>query len=158
MDSAEAVLIAGAARSVKNNESAAIWQLRVMLACGDLQGLIGCKPVRRHAFEFHLGVGRADLVLFHRDCGITIIEAKADLGMGMICAGIGQLFLYESEARQRFVGAHAPKYVNKVLCAPVDPADSVSVWRACELAGVKFVHLARFAALRGMIDRLKGTH
>lgn len=145
-------------RSLRDNEAAAVWQLKAMLAFGTLQSIIGGKPIRRIEYEYKLGSGRADIVLFHRDCGITIIEAKAAHNQGTIAAGIGQLFLYESEARQIMVGPHAPKYVHKVLSAPLHPEEAMPVWRACQIAGVKFVHLIRFKELAPLIARLARHH
>lgn len=129
---------------LRHDESAATLQLKILLAMGSLSKVLGVRPFRRHAFEYSFGGGRADLVLFHRDFGVTIVEAKAGGGAREMAAGIGQLFLYQAEAMRKFKGVHAPKYINKILCAPVRAEDSMSVWTACNLAGVKFVHLQEF--------------
>ena len=138
--------------TLRDDESAAILQLKILLEMGALRSVLGVGEFRRHAFEYNLGSGRADLVLFHRDCGISIIEAKASNRCGVVAAGIGQLFLYEAEARMKFKGPHAPKYVNKFLCAPMAAEDAMPIWSACRLAGVKFIHLKEFEPFKDSLS------
>jgi hypothetical protein len=137
--------------SARDNEAAGVLQLRIHLAAGELHTLLKVKPFTRHQFEFQLkGLGFADLVLFHADGGVTIIEAKGSDGNRMVSSGIGQLFMYE--AAYRLQASCSPAYVNKVLCAPVGADKFMPTWRACELAGIRFIHLAEFKALQSALD------
>ncbi len=141
--------------SAVNDEAAGVLQLRLHLAAGSLADVLGVKPFTRHRFEFPLkGLGFADLVLFHRDNGVTLVEAKGPHCNRVLCAGIGQLFMYESALRKQ-TGSRPPAYVNKILCAPVSAEESMPTWHACELAGVRFVHLARFPDLQSALDRAR---
>jgi hypothetical protein len=137
--------------SAQDNEAAGVLQLRLHLAAGALHTVLHVKPFTRHKFEFQLkSVGFADLVLFHADSGVTLIEAKGADCNRTASSGIGQLFMYE--AAYRLQASCAPAYVNKILCAPVGADKFMPTWRACELAGIRFVHLAEFKALQLALD------
>jgi len=144
--------LARSCNAAVDNEASGVLQLRLHLAAGKLADVLGVKPFIRHKFEFLIkGLGFADLALFHADHGVTLVEAKGPHCNRMLVAGIGQLFMYEAALRAN-MGGRAPAYVDKILCAPVTAEESMPTWRACELAGVRFVHLACYRNLRAALD------
>ena len=138
---------------MENNEKSVILQLKVMLIGGDFCRLFGVCPISRYRFEYALSIGRVDLMLFHRDGGISIIEAKPDECLRTIVSGIGQLFLYSSVVRREL--GRNPKYINRILCAPTTPEKSSRIFAACEEASVRFVPLASYSYFKEQIDGIK---
>lgn len=116
--------------------------------CGDLQRVLKTNPIARHRFEFPVSGSRVDLVLFHKDGGVSIVEFKGQNSSRDVVAGIGQLFLYEA----LFVECHAatlrPAYVHKYLVSPILGDDADKVDKACVLAGVAFLRYAPFKLIR----------
>lgn len=138
---------------VRDNESAAILQLKVLLLGGNLERLLGCAPITHHTFEYHLkGVGFIDLLLSHADGGVTIIEAKGPGTSRELSHGIGQLFLYEAAFRRLHDAQKPLAYVDRVLCAPADVGSEPTL-DACKLAGVSFLRLTTFRHLHKVWDR-----
>lgn len=134
---------------LQNNEDAAILQLKLHLVAGMLPIVLGVPAIRRARFEFTIGCGRADLVLFHADGSASLVEAKGDESIRDVVAGIGQLLLYDTQwTRSR------PKTLRKILCAPVDGEKGAAILPACAAAGVAFVHLAPFAVLRDRLSQV----
>lgn len=139
----------------KNNEKSVIFTLRLFLACGVLESVLRVTKIHRYRFEFSVGGGRVDLLLFHKDGGVSIIEAKAENSVQTISCGIGQLFMYSAQLPAVMKKSKQPTYVNKILIAPIEAEKSLVLIRACELAGVKFIHLAPYSAFKSEIDRVK---
>lgn len=139
---------------LRDDEDLVILQLKIHLLAGMLPRILGVPPIRRARFEFQIGCGRVDLALFHADGSASLVEAKAGGPARDLVAGIGQLFLYETQLQ-----AASPRSVRKILCAPAGSDHGSVVARACSAAGVKFVFMAPFATTR---DRLalvgKGVH
>ena len=141
---------------LKNDERAAMAQIKIMLIAGDLRRVLGTPEFHAHRFEFAVATGRIDLLLFHADGGMTIVEIKADSSnVNDIAAGIGQLFMYSIALPAALADRQKPKYIDLILCAPVAPARSLSLMQACMVAGVRFVHLAPYSVLKSHIDALK---
>ena len=140
--------------SLENNEKAVILTLKLFLMFGNLESVLKVSKIQRHRFEFAVSGGRIDLVLFHRDGGVTIVEAKAENQARFIAAGIGQLCMYASVISESLKKTE-PTYINKVLVAPIKPEDSLHLMNACQMAGIRFAHLAPFDVLHGQIGKLK---
>ena len=142
--------VAVALLSISDNEKAVTQVLRLMLLFGDLQRVLKVKPISRYKFEFPVNSGRIDLLLFHNDGGISIVEAKADRLPREIALGIGQLCMYEAGLRKKM----RPAYINRILIAPIKSENSLEIMSACELAGVKFIHLPKFKKIKGDIEAI----
>jgi hypothetical protein len=142
--------VASSCLRARNNEAAATLQLRIMLWTGKLSQIMNVPPVERHVFEYRIpGVGIADLVVFHPGGGLTLVEAKGPEDCRAVAAGIGQLFMYEAGVRRQLTRAgKPPPFVNRILCAPVTPEEAQPAWEACQLAGVRFVHLCPLERLQ----------
>lgn len=146
--------VASQLNTMSDNEQSAILQLRIAILAGDLERWLGVNKIERHRFEFNVSAGRIDLLLFHSDGGASIVEVKGDCDMRSISGGIGQLCLYEHLLR--LSDKLSPKYINKILCAPVEkPEKGAHLIGACNIAGVKFVHLAPHKVFKARIDKLK---
>jgi len=137
----------------RNNEAAAILMLKLFLMFGDLEKVLGVKKIERHRFEFSVCGGRIDLLLFHKDKGISIVEVKAQNDVRTILAGIGQLCLYEVGIRKKMV-RRPPKYINRILTAPIEPSVSLHIMEACEIAGVRFAHLPIYKLFSAEVNEL----
>jgi hypothetical protein len=153
IQSGEVRSIVDGLNSLSDNEKAAILQLKIMLLGGGFCSLFEVPKIVRYHFEYNLGIGRADLVLFHADGGVSLVEAKADGDTRTIAGGIGQLFLYSVLLEQKL--QIRPKYINRILCAPVKPEKGYQILTACRLAGVKFVHLATFECMKARVDLIR---
>lgn len=141
--------------NLSRDEKAVVLQLKIMLAGGDLRCLLGVGKIERYRFEFSVQDGRIDLLLFHTDGGVSIVEAKPETNPVSVAAGIGQLCYYAAALPQKYSGSKRPAYINRFLCAPIKPERSLTLMAACEMAGVKFVHLAPFAVFRACLDKVK---
>lgn len=139
---------------VTNSEETAILQLKLMLAHGQLAYVLDLPELVDARFEFPVPGGRLDLLLFHADDTLTVVEAKADGSNRDIAAGIGQLCVYASLLPG--VLTRQPKSIRRLLCAPVEPERAVILMRACELAGVQFQPLATYTQVRSFTERLRG--
>jgi hypothetical protein len=131
--------------NMQSNESSVIVQLKILLITGDFNKLFKCGSISRYRFEYTIDKFRIDLILFHNDGGISIIEAKSGGFLREVVAGIGQLFAYELYISDKFKEA---KYINKILCSTSDVKESSKLIRICNNAGVKFVQLAEYGVLR----------
>lgn len=140
---------------LSNDEKAVVLQLKIMLAAGDLRRLLGVGKIERYRFEFSVQDGRIDLLLFHADGGVSIVEAKPETNPVSVAAGIGQLCYYAVALQAKYPKGAAPAYMNRFLCAPIKPERSLLLMQACEIAGVKFVHLAPFSELKAGLEKAK---
>lgn len=142
---------------LSRDEKAVVLQLKMMLAAGDLRRLLGVGKIDRYRFEFAVQDGRIDLLLFHEDGGVSIVEAKPETNPVSIAAGIGQLCYYAAVLPEKYSAAKRPAYINRFLCAPIKPERSLALMAACEMAGVKFIHLAPYAVFKARIDAIGKT-
>lgn len=131
----------------ENNEAIVTKVLKLMLLLGDARRVLKVDRISRYRFEFKVSTGRVDLILFHNNGGVTIIEAKTEGLPREIAKGIGQLFMYEAAIRKDM---NVP-YINKILIAPMKPENGVELNDACELAGVKFVNLPSYQTMKKII-------
>jgi len=145
------------ARRMENNERAVILMLKLMLAFGDLAYALQVPRIAGGRFEFPVQGGRIDLLLFHEDGGVTIVEAKPETEVRMIVGGIGQLCMYTALLPAALHEARRPAYIRRVLCAPIVPEKSLDLVAACRLAGVDFVPLPSIALFKGKIDAVRRT-
>lgn len=145
------------ARRMENNERAVILMLKVMLAFGDLADALQVPKIAGGRFEFPVQGGRIDLLLFHADGGVTIVEAKPETEVRMIVGGIGQLCMYSVLLPAALHASRRPAYIRRVLCAPLAPEKSVDMIAACRLAGVDFVPLPSFALFKELIEAVRLT-
>jgi hypothetical protein len=146
--------LASALLNAKNNEKAAMVLLRLWLAFGKLESVLGVSRIGRHRFEFHVSGGRIDLLLFHTDGGVSIVEAKADNALLTVASGIGQLCMYAT-LLPATLGAMNPAYINRILVAPTDPDKCADLAHACEIAGVRFCPLPQFKIIKEQADALR---
>jgi hypothetical protein len=142
------------ARDMTNNERSVMLMLRLSLACGDLARMIDVPAITGHRFEFGVDCGRIDLLLFHADGSVSIVEAKAENRATTIAAGIGQLCMYAAALPSALHKKQRPTTIRKVLCAHLDPAKCAILIAACEMAGVRFAYLPPFSTFRKMMARV----
>lgn len=140
--------------AARDNEGAATEMLRLMLQFGHLESAWGIPRITGHRFEFPVHGGRIDLLLFHADGGVSIVEAKAFHNTSGLAAGIGQLCVYATLIHDA-LGKYHHAYVRRILTAPIEPERSVTIMAACEMAGVEFAHLPPFRVLQQQLDRLR---
>lgn len=137
---------------MQDNEKAAMLMLRGwLLYDGHIERALGIPKVLSHRFEFHVPDGRIDLLLFHSDGGMTIVEAKAATTAPKIAAGIGQLCYYASVLPQVLSERQQPKYIRRLLCAPIEPPQAAVLMSACELAGVTFRPLPTVGYVKSLL-------
>ena len=140
----------------KDNETAAKALFRLMLDHGKLPKVWGFSKVGRYRTEFPVNGGRIDLLLFHSDGGISIVETKGHGAPREIAGGIGQLHVYAVLLPQAMRRMPAPKYVNLVLAAAVaheDPERALTIAKACESAHVRFLNLPTVKQMRDVIKQ-----
>lgn len=142
---------------LSNDEKAVVLQLKIMLVAGDLRRLLCVPKIERYRFEFSVQDGRIDLLLFHVDGGVSIVEAKPGAHPVSIAAGIGQLCYYAAVLPTKYPKGSSPAYINRFLCAPIAPERSLALVEACDMAGVKFVHLAPYSVFKARIDAIQQT-
>lgn len=130
----------------KDDEACIALMLKLHCIFGDLRRLLGCAKIDRYRFEYPVRGHRVDLVLFHANDGISLIEIKGQNAVREVVAGIGQLFLYESLFRESF--PRAPTYIDKYLISPVQGLESEKVDKACVAAGVNFFQYAPMNLIR----------
>lgn len=144
--------------SAKNDEAMAVLGVKMLLLVGDAEKVLGCSRIIRYRFEVALGPCRVDMVLFHKDGGISLVEIKADSDIRTVASGIGQLFVYEAEFPLSKFGKHiSPKYVNKILASPTPPERAYKVMRACHLAGVHYACLASHGDVKEAFKKVFGV-
>jgi len=119
-----------------HGEKAVTRLLKNLLWVGKLSEAWDLSNVLWHEFEFPLPRGKADLVLFHADGTISVVEAKDRLDTRQIVAGIGQLSMYAVQ-----VGfSRSNTGIRKILTVPVEGKsdDALLIDQACRDAGVIF--------------------
>ena len=119
----------------KQDEKNATLMVEIMMFFGHFEKTFKVKKIIRHRFEYQLSKARIDLILFHSDGGVTIIELKAEQPECDVVKGIGQLFYYKVLLAEKMRKSPPPKYVNLILAAPLQPEKSLGVMKACEAAG-----------------------
>ena len=145
--SVEARGIIGLADAYLNNrnhdERATILQLLTLSMCGGLQGLLKCPDVVSRHWEYLIGTSRADMVLFHIDNSVSIIEAKGPKKTAVEAAsGIGQLLVYGATLPTAI--GYVPTRLNLILAFPRlgNKDDEYALDVACNTAGVVPLRLA----------------
>jgi hypothetical protein len=146
--------LAEAILNARSNEQAATTMLEMWLAFGQLHRVLKTAPIARHRFEFRVEGGRIDLLLFHIDGGLSIVEAKAENQPVIVAGGIGQLCMYAA-LLPAALGRMNPAYINRILVAPLAPEKCIDLLKACELAGVRFCALPQFSILKSQADALR---
>jgi hypothetical protein len=143
---------------IQDIEKAAILMLRGwLLYPGHIEKALGLPKVNWRRFEFHVPGGRIDLLLCHADGGMTIVEAKAAGTVPQIAAGIGQLCYYASVLPQVLAERQRPKYIRRLLCAPIEPQEAAKLLPACALAGVTFRSLPTVAYVKRLVAPCAGS-
>lgn len=141
--------------TVPDGEAAATEMLRLMLQFGQLEKAWKLPRISRYRFEFSVNGGRIDLLLFHVDGGISIVETKASHSMSGMAAGIGQLCVYASLIRDALGENFSPAYVRRILAASIEPEKSLTIMEACKMAGVEFAHLPSYRYLQSVLELLR---
>jgi hypothetical protein len=139
---------------MKNNEQFVIEVLKLQIDFNGLESTLDVSKIDRYGFEFSLPNGRIDLLLFHADGGVTIVEAKAQSDQRSIVGGIGQLCLY-AQALELMFRENPPKYIDRILVAPIaDNIDlCVSIGGACKMAGVSLVALKSYQETMDLLNK-----
>lgn len=134
-------------RQTRDSERWAILALRILAMTGQLEPILRCAPIARYSFEVSMGLNRADLVCWHEDGGVSIIEAKGgDAGITSVVSGIGQVAMYALMYLQGC--ANPPAYLKKYVVAPV-PGDQIALCVLTALnCNVQFVSLPAFGSMR----------
>jgi hypothetical protein len=142
----------------KNDERSVMMMLKLMLACGDLSTALAVPPITGHRFEFTVPGGRIDLLLFHIDKSVTIVEAKAENGANTIAAGIGQLCIYAAALPSCIARNGDVPVIRRVLCAHVQPDKAVNLISACNMAGVKYAFIPSHKTFKKHFELLFARH
>lgn len=146
----EAYEIGRALLRIQNNEDCAVLILRIALHLGEAEKLLGCPKIRSHRHEVTLGPGRVDVVLFHEDESITLVEVKGDTEVRQIVGGIGQLFLYEAHVPHSLPSLASVK-IHKTIACTAPPERAALAIRACHIAGVHYACLGTFHDLKRIL-------
>lgn len=141
------------ASRTRGGESWAILVLQILAMSGRLDSLLRCAKVSRYLFEFSLGSFRADLVLWHDDGGVSIVEAKgAEGALTGVVSAFGQVSMYALMYLQQC--PKPPVYLKKYVVAPVAP-DHVALCTFTAVAcNVQFVPAPPIAEFREQIAAL----
>lgn len=145
--------IGALAARVKGGEDWASLMLRIFALSGSLEPLLGCSKVSRYLCEFGMGQFRADLVLWHEDGGVSIVEAKGDGAVTGVVAGFGQVSMYALMYLQQ-CGTRPPAYLRKYVVAPIVPEHMALCTLAALSCNVQFVPLPRFEGFKDQIAAL----
>ena len=141
--------------NLTDHESCVTLQLKIIAITDGLAKFFKIPKLKGYKFEYKVSVGRIDLIMFHLDGGVTIVEAKGNTDVRAIASGIGQIFMYESVIRDNFRENKKPVYVNRILCAPIDDMDKFSkIEKTCNLARVNFVGMSSFKRMKKMVNKL----
>ena len=141
---------------LRDDESAALAQLKIMLLGGHLREVLGVTAFHDHRFDFQVKTGRIDLLLLHDDGGVTIVEVKADnADVLKIAVGIGRLHMHADSLPAALPSEQQPAYITLILCTPITAERSLWLMTACDQAGVRFVHLALYEWFKARIDAIK---
>lgn len=122
------------------SEKYTVDMIHMVLILEDGESVLKVPKIERYRLEFNLKGARADILLYHKDGGITIVEVKSDSSVRDVAAGIGQLCWYEALIPNVFKG-NQPKYVRKLLVTTLSPDKAGGVDKACKTAGVQLVLL-----------------
>lgn len=132
----------------KDDEACIMLLMRMHCIFGDIRRMLKTTKISRYRFEYFVGGGRIDLILFHADGGASLIEVKGNGSVRDVVAGIGQLFLYEAMFLESNPKTMSPAYINKYLVSPVAGNDAQRVAKACDRAGVVFFQYAPFGLIQ----------
>lgn len=122
--------------AIRDNEAGVFDIMKFLLehSKGGLEKAWDLPEVVKYVFEFPLPVGRADLVMFHIDGSISVVEFKNAGSNREILSGIGQLLMYAVQLGYSRVATT----IRKILTAPVVGAGNSLLLETCEKAGVLF--------------------
>ena len=136
-------------RCPTSGEAAAVVTLRVMLHSGRrFERLWGVPRIERYRLEVSLPGGRVDVVLFHADGSVSLVEVKsAIVSRREVLAGVGQLCYYATQA-PRSLRIAPGVTLRRILCAPVEPEDMLALTPACDMAGVMLRNLPPYITIR----------
>ena len=131
----------------RDNEACIAAMFRVHCLFGHTASMLRTPPVSRYKFEYRVDAGSIDLVLFHADHSVSLVEFKAGGTVRDAVAGIGQLFYYESAFMASCPRQMTPVFVRKHLVSPVRGKVAERVRAACSQAGVGFLQYQSFPAI-----------
>jgi hypothetical protein len=141
------------AARTRGGESWAILVLQILAMSGRLDSLLRCSKVSRYLFEFSLGSFRADLVIWHEDGGVSIVEAKgAETALTGVVSAFGQVSMYALMYLQQC--PKPPAYLKKYVVAPVAPEDLALCCFTGVGCNVQFVPAPPFEEFREQIAAL----
>lgn len=136
--------------NLEHNESAVVEILRLFEACGHLGKALRVPRVERARFEYWAGAGRVDLLLYHTDGSLTVVEAKDSSCSREIVAGIGQVLFYESMIRKSNPG----QKLRRRLVVLKSQWVTEHVRNACSVADVGLVVLPDMESVRRQMAAL----
>lgn len=142
------------AASSNNSEKSVMLMLELFLRMGDLERAINVPKITGYRFEFPVASGRIDLLLFHADKSMTIIEAKAEYSFPAIVAGIGQLCMYAVKLPAKLHKDQQPTFIRRLLCAHCPAEEASDLVHACKLAGCRFAYLPSYAEFKEQASHL----
>lgn len=122
---------------ISNDESGVMRLIKIWLSVNKLEDILQVPTIAHHEFEFSLPKGRVDLILFHLDGSISVVEAKATSDYEKICKAIGQLMFYATQ-----IGFQRPcPPIRKIIIAPAVGKDvqTLLIDSTCRNAGIEFV-------------------
>lgn len=136
-------------RCPTSGEAAAVATLRLMIHGGiRFTRLWGIPRIDRYRLEVNVSGGRVDVVLFHHDQSVSLVEVKgATVSRRDVLAGIGQLCYYATQAPITLRLTHGAP-LRRILCAPFDPEEMMELSPACDMAGVLLRNLPPYLTLR----------
>lgn len=133
-------------------ESAVVKASRFFMARGWFSKFIPHTEYDKVVFEYGLGRGRADIVIFHLDGSITVVEAKdGDQGVRSVLGGIGQVGYYAAQLGARNTGMKVRRAL--LWTSTGDPAQDALIPEACEVAGVVSMEIKNVAAIKSDINK-----
>jgi len=114
---------------------------KLWLLTGHLEDVFNVPPIDRAEFDCPLCIGRADLVLFHRDRSASVFEIAGPLDLSSSLAAIDKLRM--SAVHLRFAGVAG--LIRKFIAASVNGKGSERLNEASYAAGVGFYPLRTYA-------------
>jgi hypothetical protein len=132
---------------ISHDEAGLVAILKIFYSSDRLEEVLNVPTIALAEFEYPLPRGRADLVLFHLDGTVSVVEIKGSRDF-MVCAhGVGQAISYAVQIGY----SKACNGIRKLLVAPVvgDEPETIILHNTCKEAGVKLV------AMGGMWEHQK---
>lgn len=137
----------------RTGEPAIVRASRFYLERGWFRDFIPSTEHDKVEYEMGLGRGRADIVFFHVDGSITVVEAKdGNQGWRSVVAGIGQVGFYACQLGARNTGMKVRRAL--LWTTTGDAAGDGCVNDACELAGVVSMKMRAIKSIHADLTKM----